>query len=317
MIDEILPNLFRIKIPLPRNPLKYLNSYVIKGGERNLLIDTGFNRKECLDAMQEGLRQLDVDLRETDFFIAHMHADHYGLAAKLATDASKVYFNRPEWGGWEAMIQQAGLNGFPEDALRAALHNHPGYKYGSEMPPELTTLKEGETIRVGDYVFEALDTPGHAIGHTCLYERAKKILVSGDHILNDITPNIQCWFRDDNPLDKYLSSLDKVYDLEVDQVLPGHRRLFNDHKERIKELKRHHQKRAEEVLLVLKRGSKNAFQVAAEMSWDLDCESWDQFPIAQKWFATGEAIAHLRYLEEKGMVSSEAEEAKIRFSLNP
>ncbi|MCK7577802.1 MAG: hypothetical protein MZV65_19755 [Chromatiales bacterium] len=35
------------------------------------------------------------------------------------------------------------------------------------------------------------------------------------------------------------------------------------------------------------------------MTWDIDCESWEQFPIAQKWFAVGEAIAHLRYLESE------------------
>ncbi len=31
MIEEILANLYRIEIPLPRSPLKALNSYVIKG----------------------------------------------------------------------------------------------------------------------------------------------------------------------------------------------------------------------------------------------------------------------------------------------
>jgi len=39
------------------------------------------------------------------------------------------------------------------------------------------------------------------------------------------------------------------------------------------------------------------------MTWDIDCETWADFPIAQKWFATGEAIAHLRYLEGQGRIS--------------
>jgi hypothetical protein len=38
------------------------------------------------------------------------------------------------------------------------------------------------------------------------------------------------------------------------------------------------------------------------MTWDIDCESWQDFPVAQKWFATGEAIAHLRYLESEGRI---------------
>jgi glyoxylase-like metal-dependent hydrolase (beta-lactamase superfamily II) len=149
-----------------------------------------------------------------------------------------------------------------------------------------------------------------------LYEPSKKILVCGDHILIDITPNIQCWSKHENPLENYLASLDRVYELEVDLVLPGHRRLFRNHKERIEELKSHHQKRADEVLVILKKGSKNAFQAAAEMTWNIEYESWELFPLTQKWFATGEVIAHLRYLEEKGMVLSKKEAQMITYSLN-
>jgi hypothetical protein len=46
--------------------------------------------------------------------------------------------------------------------------------------------------------------------------------------------------------------------------------------------------------------------VASQMTWDIDSESWDQFPVAQKWFATGEAISHLRYLEEEGKLVRKA-----------
>ena len=55
MIEEILANLYRIEIPLPQSPLKALNSYVIKNPERNLIIDTGWNQEECMNAMQTGL----------------------------------------------------------------------------------------------------------------------------------------------------------------------------------------------------------------------------------------------------------------------
>lgn len=322
MIEEVLPNLFRIKIPLPGSPLKFLNSYVIRASEGNLIIDTGLNREECLKAMQTGLRELGVDLDKTDFFITHMHADHFGLVSKLVRDTSKIYLNRPDsefikaWKGWESMIHYARINGFSEDELRAALHSHPGYKYRPEWIPELSISKDGDTITIGDYLFKCVETPGHTRGHTCLYEPAKKVLVCGDHILNDITPNIQCWSEQWNPLKNYLASLDRVYELRVDLVLPGHRSLFRNYKERIQELKQHHQERADEILLILSKGSENAFQVASEMTWDINYESWGQFPVAQKWFATGEAIAHLRYLEERGMVFRETEEKTITYSLS-
>lgn len=322
MTEELLPNLFRIKIPLPENPLKYLNSYVIMDSGRNLIVDTGLNRKECLDAMHTGLRELNLNLEETDFFITHLHADHFGLVSKLVAATRKTYFNRPDteiieaWGGWEPMFDYGGQNGFPKDALRAALKSHPGYKFSTSWVPELSILRDDETITIGDYLFKCIGTPGHTKGHTCLYEPKKKILISGDHILNDITPNIQCWTDQYDPLKNYLDSLDKVYQLDVDLVLPGHRRVFRNLRGRISELKKHHRNRAEEVLTILNKGPRNAFQVASEMTWDISYESWDQFPVSQKWFATGEAIAHLRYLEEKGRLLRKKEGEVTFFFLN-
>ena len=322
MIEELLPNLFRIEIPLPNSPLKYLNSYVIRDSERNMIIDTGLNRKECLEAMKAGLREIDVDLEKTDFFITHLHADHFALVPQLFTEGRTIYFNRPDTeiiearGSWETMLDYAGLNGFPREALETALKNHPGYKFGSDWVPELSILSDDDTIHIGDYQFTCIETPGHTRGHTCLYEPTRKVLLSGDHILIDITPNIQCWSDKDNPLSKYLASLDKVYDLDVDLVLPGHRRLFKDHRKRIDELKNHHKRRADEVLSILESGPSHAFQVASGMTWDIAYESWEDFPLMQKWFATGEAIAHLRYIEDLGHVSRKTDTGLTLFSLN-
>jgi len=318
MSEEILPGLHRIKIPLPESPLKYLNSYVIKADGRNLIIDTGFNRNECFEAMKNGLREIKADLADCDFFITHLHADHFGLIARLVTKTSRIYFSRPDkeiiesWEGFEPMIEYAGKNGFPENELRNALHQHPGYKYGSDWTPDMSVLEDGETITYGNYCFECVETPGHTLGHICLYESDKKILIAGDHILSDITPNIQCWSDKENPLENYLSSLDKVRKLDVGLVLPGHRRLFKDHRARIDELKRHHEKRAEEILDILKKGSGSAFEVASLMTWDIKFDSWNDFPVAQKWFATGEAISHLRFLEEKRLVTKEKNNSGIQ-----
>ncbi len=46
MPEEVASNLYRIVVPLPDNPLKEINSYVITSGDRNLVIDTGMNRPE-------------------------------------------------------------------------------------------------------------------------------------------------------------------------------------------------------------------------------------------------------------------------------
>jgi len=132
----------------------------------------------------------------------------------------------------------------------------------------------------------------------------------------NIISNTQCRSDEQNPLQDYLSSLDKVNDIEIDLVLPGHRRRITDHRTRIAELKEHHERRLKEVLSILGDDPRTAFQVASRMTWDLDCDSWEEFPRAQKWFATGEAIAHVRYLERKRFIVRKDEERMTAFTLN-
>ncbi len=308
MSEKIMPNLYRIIIPLPNSPLKDLNSYVIKAGERNLIIDTGFNRNVCFEAMQEGLRDLEIDLSKTDFMLTHMHSDHTGLVSRLFTDTSKVYISRidslifNENIDWSAMMDYALHNGFEVEELIKAAESHPGFKYRPKKIPEFTLLDDGNILQIGDYRLKCLLTPGHTQGHICLYEEAKQILFSGDHILYDITPHIESWSYEINSLKHYMESLDKVRNLPVKLVLPGHRNFFTDLAGRIDELKKHHKTRANEVLEVLGKNTMSAYDIAGGMTWDIDCETWEQFPITQKWFAVGEAIAHLLYLESDGQV---------------
>lgn len=309
MAEELYPGLYRIQVPLPDSPLKSLNSYVVKGNARNLVIDTGLNRDVCKKALTDGLAEIGVGLDTVDLFITHLHADHFGLVNELARENTRIYFNKPDAEiienpkGLEPMIKYGGRNGFSEDMLRDALSQHPAYKYGSNWSPSLSMISDQERFKVGDYDFICIQTPGHTPGHTCLYEPEKGIFIAGDHVLYDITPNIQCWSDNINPLGDYLRSLDKVMDLYVEQALPGHRNLFSDFRGRIDTLKRHHAKRLEEVEEILAQSSPmNAFDVASRMTWDLKAKSWEDFPTQQKWFATGEAIAHLRYLEMKNRV---------------
>lgn len=319
MADEIRKNLYRIVVPLPNSPLKDLNSYVIKGENRNLIIDTGFNRSVCYEAMLKGLAELEMDLNKTDFMLTHMHADHTGLVTRLASETSKIFFSRidarvfDDDQSWQPLVDFAQINGFPADELQKALASHPGFKYSPKQKPVFTLLDDGDVIECGDYRLQCIATPGHTQGHICLYEKDRKIFFSGDHILFDITPHIESWAYTTNSLADYMASLDKVYHLPVDLVLPGHRSFLGNLKSRIDELKIHHRERADEVMDVLGSETLHAYDIAAGMTWDIDCETWEDFPIAQKWFATGEAIAHLRYLEGEGRISRNAKQEIVTF----
>lgn len=321
MAEEIYPNIFREGIPLPANPLKAINSYVIKGNDRFLMIDTGMNRPECMEAMEAYIKNIGLDLQRTDFFITHLHADHMGLVSELARSSSKIYFNYPDHvivqdpGHWDKMGVAALANGFPEEDIQSAISRHPGRRYQTKNPPDLTLLREGDHLEIGGYYLRCVETPGHTPGHLCLYEPYKKFFFSGDHILESITPNISRWLENGDPLQSYLQSLDKIYDYDISQVFPGHRQVFTHHRQRITELKKHHGTRNEEIISILKKGRRTAYDVAARMTWDIDCDRWEDFPLPQRWFAGGEALAHLQYLQGKGRVKKELQSGKALFSL--
>jgi glyoxylase-like metal-dependent hydrolase (beta-lactamase superfamily II) len=325
MIQKLLPDLSVIEVPLPGSPLKSINSYVISGSERHLVIDTGMCRWECEQAVRSGLDELKVDLGRTDFFITHLHADHIGLVSDLVVEGSTVYFNRPDWqllsawvddakGSFDGLIGAALRAGFSRLEVDEALRRHPGFKYSPTEYPPFQFLADGDRLEAGRYRFDVVATPGHTPGHLCLYEPNHKLLVSGDHVLGDITPNITVWRKHDDSLGDYLESLERVAELKVDLVLPGHRGTFDDLPGRIDELHLHHRHRLDEVLGVLQNGMNTPYDVASRMTWDIVAESWARFPVVQKWFAVSEAVSHLRYLERRGLITESENGGVVRFS---
>jgi glyoxylase-like metal-dependent hydrolase (beta-lactamase superfamily II) len=322
MIQESFPHIFRIEVPLPRSPLKALNSYVIKGRNRSLVIDTGFNREECQTALEKGFRELKLDLEKTDFFITHMHSDHSGLIEKVVTPYSRVYCSKTDGEVialgrnllfWQKLCDFVSMNGFPMKELDYAIETHPGYKYCASFS-DFTYVEEQDPISIDGYRFQCVATPGHTKGHLCLYEPHQKIFLSGDHILGSITPNIGLWSYEDNPLEMYLRSLDKVSKLDIKLILPGHRELIENCQARIQELKAHHRHRLAEVLKIAHTKPQNACEIAAQMSWDMTYATWDEFPTPQKWFAVAEALAHIKYLENTGQLRRELKNGIYLFS---
>ena len=321
MVEEILPRLHRVVVPLPDNPLREINSYVLTSNDRNLIIDTGMNRPECREVLEAGLDEIGLDLERTDFIATHLHADHAGLVPALFRSGSRAFMGKHDallvnrgfrhWLEGNPVAEYAARSGFPAEELRASLSNHPGRKYGGPSSVPYVSLGGGESFEVGDYRLEIVTTPGHTRGHITAYEPHQKLFFSGDHVLGDITPNIQAWTDDHDPLAVYLSSLEKVDELDVELCLPGHRSLIEGFSRRIAQLVEHHRQRANEVISILTGGRKTAYQTASEMSWDIVASSWDDFPIMQRWFATGEAIAHLRYVEGHGLIQRELVDGRI------
>ena len=229
MIKEVLPDIFRIQVPLPENPLKSLNSYLVKGNERSLLIDTGFNRKECLDAMLSAIKELRVSMTDVDIFVTHLHTDHCGLVSSIIEENSKAYMSRIDSAVlyglytdryWEEMRKEYCMYGFPEDELNLAIGKNPARVYLPSGDIRFNEVEDGDNIQVGRFTLTCVWTPGHTPGHMCLYEKKTKTLISGDHVLSEISPNISKWRGMEDPLGDYLKSLEKVAGMDIDFALP-------------------------------------------------------------------------------------------------
>ncbi len=312
MLTKIADNIYKKVVPLPNNPLREINAYIITGekpGDKSLLIDTGFNRPECEEALQSAFDELKIS--KVDVFITHLHSDHCGLVPKFAKKDSIIYSGETDG---ELMNFEAGnlywailddmflKFGFPKAEFGRNTDIHPGRKYVHDSKIDFTYVNEGDVLEYGGYKLKAILTPGHTPGHMCLYDEDRKIFFCGDHILGTITPNITIELGADNPLQSYLDSLAKVEKLGVDLLLTAHGTPVVDMYARINELYRHHEDRLAEAEYILGEEWKTPYEVARDMTWEIDCRNWDEFPAPQKWFATGEAISHLQYMYYSGRI---------------
>jgi len=315
-MEEVLPGIFRVKVPLPNNPLKYTNSYFLVSGDRCLVIDTGFNVDEGYNVLVVAMSRLSV--KEFEFFSTHFHADHIGLVGRFSDSIwmSSVEAERFEavsqdpQSHWARLVELCVKHGLPRSEAERMLKLHPGMKYVYRRRFKFRKLDDDDIIAVGDLSLKCILTPGHTPGHMCLYDADRKLLFSGDHVLFDITPNIPWTPGFEDPLGEYLESLDKLLAIDVELVMPGHRGLGNNLRGRVQELKKHHERRLKEALAALDR-PKTAWEVASNISWDVKVKDLNKLPTSQKWFVIRETIAHLEHLFNKGRICKIEKEGVI------
>jgi glyoxylase-like metal-dependent hydrolase (beta-lactamase superfamily II) len=251
--------------------------------------------------------------------ITHMHPDHYGLSSKIKQICgAQVAIHRVDAGfissrykdfadlvkKTEELLRQ---NGVPEDELpqlkEASLWMN---KYVTPDPPEVM-LEDGDIISNGSFEFEVLWTPGHSPGHICLYERERKFILTGDHVLYDTLPHVGFNPQSgDNPLGDYISSLEKLESLKVNFILPGHGPVFNALGLRIEKILRHHEDRKRAIMQSLRNGSRTAYEIAQKIPWRVEegGTAFQGLPVWDKRMAVSETIGHLKLLMEEDRVSN-------------
>lgn len=315
MLEEVFKNVYKKEIVLPKNPLRALNCYFIKSEDRILVIDSGFDHEESEKVFFETLDEIGAKIGKIDMFLTHLHADHSGLALKFknkyggkvyCSEVDTEYINQMKNDLYEKrFVPTLKIMGMKDEF--DFFKTHPGLIYCVKDKLDTELVREGDKIKLGDFNFEVIDVSGHTPGHLAIYDREKRILFSGDHVLNKITPNISFWdFKHGDSLGTYLKNLDKIYNMDVDIIFSAHRSLIDNPKLRIKELKKHYFDRNQEVLNLLKEVEKStAVEIARKMRWDYRANNFEEFPNNQKWFATGEALANLEHLRFLNLVKYE------------
>lgn len=297
----------QVTIPLPFR-LNHIHCYLSRQGEKDwTIIDTGLNRAESREKWRESFSHYGIigdDIKK--ILLTHYHPDHLGYAGQLQDETGAgVQMGKEAYEqgivNWTEENQKKVHKFYMQSGMEEKLvkdlieHDRVFFSLVRPFPSVSSFIEEGNLIAIGELEFKAVHTPGHEEGHFCFYNSEEKILISGDHLLKKITPNISyLGSGDDNPLAVYLTSLEKISRLEIEFVLPGHGPIFHDAKERIFEIIRHHEERIEETFDTL-AGEMSAFQVSRKLFRG-------GLTVHEERFAVGEAVAHLHYLLEKGEV---------------
>ncbi len=108
-----------------------------------------------------------------------------------------------------------------------------------------------------------------------------------------------------------MESLDRIRDLPVKTVLPGHERIFHDLAGRVSDLEVHHERRCGEIIMALKRGGRTVFDVSSVVSWD--SQPWERMAFWTKRMAAAETYAHLTYLRNRERVVERRRDGILEF----
>lgn len=312
-----------IRMPLPWS-LDHINLYLLADGEGWLILDSGVRSPETMSLWETHFAGSMAGRPATRIFITHHHPDHIGLAgwlserfdAPLAMSRSAFLLARtltldirdtpPE----EVLrfSRRAGFSDAMIEKQKAAGWGH--FARGvHRLPIGHERVADGARIRIGGADWHAIETAGHAPGHLVLYSPERRILLSGDQVLPEISSNVSVYPTEPhgNPLGEWLDGLARLLALPEDTlVLPSHNRPFRGLHRRLEALIAKHLDRLGGIIDLARECPRTAIEVFPALFRRR--VSGLEFAMA-----TGEAIAHLHFLEALGALVREERDGVARF----
>jgi len=308
----------RIPIPIPfpqaGGPV---NVYLVEEADgRLLMFDAGLGSEEAQGALAAGFAALGRRFDEVSrIVVSHGHVDHYGAARFVQerhggsppvyvhpADAPKITETGRRWRDQLPLYgKYLARLGVPADVLAAvAREGEKGFRLARRVP-EARPLGEGDRLQTRHLALEVLHMPGHTPGLVCLYDRARRLFFSDDHLLERVSPNPLIELGPNGeagvfrPLLAYLESVARLRALPVDLVLPGHGPPFSGHVAVIDRLVGFYGKRQARIRELLQAGPMTAYEVSRAL-----------FPSARPgdvFLTISETIANLEVLEERREVT--------------
>jgi glyoxylase-like metal-dependent hydrolase (beta-lactamase superfamily II) len=150
-------------------------------------------------------------------------------------------------------------------------------------------------LRLGDCEVTAIHTPGHASNCVCYLIKSERLLLTGDHVLQGVSPVI---LPPDGDMSAYMNSLEKLFSQEFDRIAPGHGDLIGDAKQALAALRRHRVAREDKVLARLGSLGEASIEV-------LTPAVYDDVPADRHLWARLTLQAHLIKLQRDGRVGEQ------------
>ena len=312
---SVAPGVHWLRMPLPF-ALDHINLWLLEDGDGYAIVDCGLGNQKTRDlwdayfAAAHGLGT-GGSLWVTRVVVTHHHPDHAGNAFWLTHRfGADLWMSLGEYFVGHALREsQAGFS--PENHLALFYRNGLEREHGENMsqrgnayrrsvpefPASYRRLSEGQGLEIGGRTWRVIMGYGHSPEHASLYCEALGVLISGDMVLPRISTNVSVWTvePEGNPLRLFLDSLERYAALpENTLVLPSHGLPFRGMRERIAQLREHHRLRLAEVEEACISPKSAADIVPTLFRRTLDTH--------QRFFAMGEAMAHLHFLHAEGQL---------------
>jgi glyoxylase-like metal-dependent hydrolase (beta-lactamase superfamily II) len=183
----------------------FVNSYTFSEGNETWLIDTGFHRraKPILRAFESAHVPL-ASVRK--LLLTHHHGDHRGGAAYLRERT------------------QAPISCHREDVPYVDGRTKPPMPLIMRLIMRTRPAPVAVPLNDGDQVgpLQVLHAPGHTPGEVVFYHPARKILFSGDAVVESKGQLTLPGARYASNLGQAVQSLSRLRALEIEALLPGH-----------------------------------------------------------------------------------------------